>query len=91
MAALSIAGVASGVAGVADGVAGADSFNPVTLSVSVAQVARLAKPLSISVQVSADPGALDTATGRVGFGGMLAGVCGGTLYTPPGRCCSTPN
>lgn len=79
-----LAAVAISVAGLAGGVAGADSFNPVRLSISVAPVARLAKPLSISVQVSADPGALDTATAPLRIRVKLAGECGGTFDTTPG-------
>jgi hypothetical protein len=65
-------------------VAGADSFNPVRLSISVAPVARLGKPLAVSVRVSADPGALDTATAPLRIRAKLAGECGGTFDTTPG-------
>ncbi len=79
-----VAAFAISVAGLAAGVAGADSFNPVTLSISVAPVARLGKPLAISVQVSADPGALDDATAPLRIRAKLAGECGGTFDTTPG-------
>jgi hypothetical protein len=68
----------------AGGVAGADSFNPVRLSISVAPVARLSKPLAISVEVSADPGVLDTATAPLRIRAKLASGCGGTFDTTPG-------
>lgn len=66
------------------GLAGADSFNPVTLTVSTAPVARLAKPLAITVNVGADSGALDSATAPVRVRARLAGECGGTFDTTPG-------
>jgi hypothetical protein len=65
-------------------IAGADSFTPVRLAITIAPTARLAKPLAISVQVSADPGALDSATAPLRIRVKLAGECGGTFDTTPG-------
>jgi hypothetical protein len=60
----------------------ADSFTPVRLTITVAGVARLHKPLAISVHVSADPGVLDTRTGPLRAQVKLASECGGTFqYT----------
>ncbi len=64
--------------------AGADSFNPVRLAIAIAPVARLAKPLAITVNVSADAGTLDTATAPLRIRAKLAGECGGTFDTTPG-------
>jgi hypothetical protein len=64
--------------------AGADSFTPVRLAITIAPTARLGKPLAISVQVSADSGALDTATAPLRIRAKLAGECGGTFDTTPG-------
>jgi hypothetical protein len=64
--------------------AGADSFTPVRLAIAIAPTARLAKPLAISVQVSADPGVLDTATAPLRIRAKLADECGGTFDTTPG-------
>jgi hypothetical protein len=65
------------------GVAAADSFTPVRLTVDAAPVARLHSPLTVTVHVSADPGALDnsrTAPLRVRV--KLASECGGSFqYT----------
>jgi hypothetical protein len=47
-------------------------------------VARLGKPLAISVQVSADPSALDTATAPLRIRAKLSSECGGTFDTTPG-------
>jgi hypothetical protein len=64
--------------------AGADSFNPVRLAITIAPTARLAKPLAIDVDVSADAGALDSATAPLRIRAKLAGECGGTFDTTPG-------
>ena len=56
---------------------GADSFTPVTLSVSVARVARLAQPLRVTVHVGADAGVLDLRDGALVVGVKLAPECGG--------------
>jgi hypothetical protein len=62
--------------------AGADSFTPVRLTIRAAPVARLHAPLTISVGVSADPGALDTRSGPLRVRVKLANECGGTFqYT----------
>ena len=64
--------------------AGADSFTPVRLAITITPVARLAKPLAITVNVSADAGALDSATAPLRIRAKLAGECGGTFDTTPG-------
>lgn len=64
--------------------AGADSFTPVNLAITIAPTARLAKPLAIDVTVTADPGALDTATAPLRIRARLTGECGGTFDTTPG-------
>jgi hypothetical protein len=65
-------------------VAGADSFNPITLTVSVAPIARLHKPLQITVSVTADAGVLDTATAPLRIRVKLASECGGEFDGTPG-------
>ncbi|HEY2160152.1 MAG TPA: hypothetical protein VGH24_02510 [Solirubrobacteraceae bacterium] len=69
-------------AAVPAGVAGADSFTPVRLTIDVAPVARLHKPLAITVRVSADAGALDTRTAPLRIRVKLSNECGGSFaYT----------
>jgi hypothetical protein len=65
-------------------VAGADSFNPITLTVSVGHVARLHRPLRIRVAVTADAGVLDTATAPLRVQVKLAAECGGVFDGTPG-------
>jgi hypothetical protein len=72
------------VAALPAAVAGADSFNPIVLTISVAPVARLHKPLHISVAVSADAGVLDTATAPLRVRVKLASECGGLFDGTPG-------
>jgi hypothetical protein len=76
--------IAAAMVALGGGLAGADSFNPVRLAITVAPVARLAQPLAITVNVSADAGALDTATAPLRIRAKLADECGGTFYTTPG-------
>lgn len=83
IAALATAVVAVTVA-LGGGLAGADSFNPVRIAITIAPVARLAQPLAITVTVSADAGALDTATAPLRIRAKLADECGGTFDTTPG-------
>jgi hypothetical protein len=83
IAALATAAVAVTVA-LGSGLAGADSFNPVRIAITIAPVARLAQPLAITVTVSADAGALDTATAPLRIRAKLADECGGTFDTTPG-------
>lgn len=64
--------------------AAADSFTPVRLAITVAQVARLHASLNVSVAVSADAGVLDTSEGSMRIGVKLAGECGGTFEATPG-------
>jgi hypothetical protein len=60
-----------------------DSFTPVVLSVKIAPVARLHRPLRIKVTVTADAGVLDTAIAPLRIRVKLASECGGTYaYTP---------
>ncbi len=66
------------------GLAGADSFNPVRLAITIAPVARLAQPLAITINVSADAGALDSGTAPLRIRAKLADECGGTFDTTPG-------
>ena len=84
MAGVALAALAGATLGLCAALAGADSFNPVRLAITIAPVARLAKPLSITVNVSADAGALDTATAPLRIRAKLAGECGGTFDTTPG-------
>jgi hypothetical protein len=59
-------------------VAGADSFTPVRLAISVTPVARLHKPLRVTVHVSSDAGVLDDRSGPLRMRVKLAAECGGT-------------
>jgi hypothetical protein len=63
---------------------GAGNFVPVRLVIRIAHVARLHKPLKISVRVSADSGVLDTRTARLRVEARLATECGGSFQTTPG-------
>ncbi|MDQ6835676.1 MAG: hypothetical protein M3016_05755 [Actinomycetota bacterium] len=62
----------------------ADSFSPVTMSVSVIPIARLRAPLRVKVSVKADPGVLDTSEGQLRVQVKLAVECGGSYQTTPG-------
>jgi hypothetical protein len=74
--------IAALVAGTLAAPAGGDSFTPVRMSIQVAAVARLRAPLSVTVRVSADPGALDDRSGLMRVQVKLAAECGGTYqYT----------
>jgi hypothetical protein len=64
--------------------AAADSFTPVTLSITVASVARLHAPLKVTVKVGADPGVLDTREGPMRIEVKLASECGSNFQTSPG-------
>ena len=64
--------------------AGADSITPVRLAITIAPTARLAKPLALTVTVTADAGALDSSTAPLRIRARLAGECGGTFDTTPG-------
>jgi len=79
-----LAAIAVAVLVLGTGLAGADSFNPVRLAITIAPTARLARPLPIEVTVSADAGALDSATAPLRVRAKLAGECGGTFDTTPG-------
>jgi hypothetical protein len=65
-------------------VSSADSFTPVTLSLSIPTVARLGKPLQLKVAVAADPGVLDTSEGPLRIEAKLAGECGADFQTTTG-------
>lgn len=79
---LALCGIACGAAGgTAAPAASAQSFERLTIDVSVAPVARFGGPMPIAVSVSADPGVLDAAT-PLRVRAKLAAECGGTFtYT----------
>lgn len=61
----------------------ADSNTPVRLSVRLGRGARVHRPLSVQVAVSADPGVLDVRTAPLRIEVKLASECGGVFrYTP---------
>ena len=62
----------------------ADSFTPVQLGITIANTARLNKPLRVTVSIGADSGALDAATGPLSIGVKLAPECGGSYATTTG-------
>lgn len=62
----------------------ADSFTPVTMSIAVTPVARLAAPLVVTVGVKADPGVLDTGAGPLRVEVKLAPECGGDFQHTAG-------
>jgi hypothetical protein len=64
--------------------AAADSFRPVTMSIAVTPVARLAAPLKVTVAVKADPGVLDTGEGPLRVEVKLAPECGGDFQHTAG-------
>jgi hypothetical protein len=64
--------------------AGADSITPVQFTITIAPVARLHRPLSITVGVSADPSVLDTRTAPLRIRVKLADECGGEFPDTPG-------
>jgi len=77
------AGAPAGARAGGPAVAVADSFTPVTLTVTIAPVARRHRPLKVTVGVTADAGALDDATAPLRIGVTLATECGGSFpYTP---------
>ncbi len=63
--------------------AAADSFRPVTMSIAVTPVARLAAPLKVTVAVKADPGVLDTGEGPLRVDVKLAPECGSRASNAP--------
>jgi hypothetical protein len=79
-----IASLAAAVAIAYSAAAGGDSFTPVRLAINIAPVARLHRPLKVSVDVSADASVLDKATGPLRIRVKLAQECGGTFSTTPG-------
>jgi hypothetical protein len=76
--------LASALALLGTAAAGGDSFTPVRLGITIAPVARLHQPLTVSVDVSADPSVLDNATAPLRIRVKLAQECGGTFSTTPG-------
>ncbi|HEX4107060.1 MAG TPA: hypothetical protein VHX88_02945 [Solirubrobacteraceae bacterium] len=79
-----IAPLGGGAALVPGSTAGADSFTPVRMQATVAPVARLDRPLAVTVAVSADAGVLDDRTAPLQVAAKLAGECGGTYQDTPG-------
>jgi hypothetical protein len=61
--------------GVPSGLASADSFTPVRMTITVTPIARLHVPLEVTVQVSADPSALDNRTAPLRAHVKLAAEC----------------
>ncbi|WP_320670948.1 hypothetical protein [Patulibacter defluvii] len=59
--------------------AAADEFDPIALRVQAPTLARADKPLTITVTVSADPGALTSADGPLKLRVKLAPRCGGSF------------
>jgi hypothetical protein len=60
-----------------------DSFTPIVLTVKIAPVARLHRPLQVKVGITADAGVLDTAIAPLRIRVKLASECGGEYaYTP---------
>ena len=68
----------------AGALAGADSFTPIRLGLTVAPVARRHVKLPVTIQISADAGALDPATAPLRIQVKLAAECGGTYQYTPG-------
>jgi hypothetical protein len=64
--------------------AGADSITPVQLAVRIAPIARLHRPLAVTVGVSADPSVLDTRTAPLRIRVKLSDECGGEFPDTPG-------
>jgi hypothetical protein len=76
------AGLIALAAAISPAVAAADSFTPVRLGIDVAPVARLHRPLAVTVRVSADSGVLDDRTAPLRVRVKLARECGGAFqYT----------
>jgi hypothetical protein len=65
--------------------AAGDSFTPVALEVGVAPIARLHRPLPITVQVTADASVLDIRGAPLRVRVKLAAVCGGEFEHTVGR------
>jgi phosphatidylinositol-3-phosphatase len=63
---------------------GADSFTPIQMTIAVPPSAQTGQPLTVSVKVTADAGALDPAEGGLEVGVKLAPECGGDFETTPG-------
>jgi hypothetical protein len=57
--------------------AAADSFTPITVSLSYTPVARLHAKFRVTARITADPGVLDIASQPVRIGVKLAAECGG--------------
>lgn len=58
-------------------VAAADSFTPITVSLSFTPAARLHAKFRVTARINADAGVLDIASAPVRIGVKLAGECGG--------------
>jgi hypothetical protein len=72
------------VAALAAASAAADSLSPVRLALRVPPVARLDKPLDVSIAVAADPTVLDNRFAPLRIEVRLAGECGGSFETTSG-------
>jgi hypothetical protein len=81
-----IAGLALLVAELAlpSAVAGADTFTPVSVSLSFTPVARLHARFRVRARITADAGVLDVAQQPVRIGVKLATECGGDYEHTPG-------
>ncbi len=65
--------------------AAADSFTPIRMHVTIARVARLHKPLAVTVTASADAGVLDSRDGPVhALVKLTPGECGSQAETTKG-------
>jgi hypothetical protein len=81
-----LAGAAAGIGLAAAGgqAALADSFTPVRLGIRVPATARLHRPLTVRVAISADAGVLDTRNAPLRVEVKLAPECGGVFGQTPG-------
>jgi hypothetical protein len=61
-----------------------DDVDPVRLTVTAPAAARTGAPVSVSVAVAADAGALDPRAGTLRIGVRLAPICGGSFPTTAG-------
>jgi hypothetical protein len=75
---------ALGVLVLPSSLAAADSFTPITVSLSYAPVARLHAEFRVTARINADSGVLDIASEPVRIGVKLAGECGGDYEHTPG-------
>lgn len=64
--------------------AGADSFTPIRLQIRSPSAARLHRPLTVRVRITADAGVLDTRSAPLRIQVKLARECGGVFGQTPG-------